>query len=53
VKDGLSAMLTAINCYKSNKNIKNNNEFKNIINYNEIDCKSMFEIREFLNNTYN
>ena len=53
VKDGLSAMISAINCYKNSKNIKNNKNFKNIIDYNEIDCKSMLEIKEFLNETYN
>lgn len=53
VKDGLSAMISAINCYKNSKNIKNNKNFKNIIDYNEIDCKSMLEIKEYLNETYN
>lgn len=46
--DGLNAMLDAIQYYGSEN--KNANVMKKICDYNEIDCKAVYEIREFLIN---
>lgn len=48
--DGLSAMLTAVDCYKNNQ--INGLEFQSIINYNEIDCKILWEIINYLRNNH-
>lgn len=51
--DGLNAMLLAWKCYQNNLNIKGNEPIiQNIVNYNEIDCKVLFEILNYLRNNY-
>ena len=45
VDNGLTAMLEAINYYKSSKTC---NMMNNIINYNELDCKIVWEIVRYL-----
>ena len=54
IEGGLQAMLTAINVYKKNKveDIITSDEFKNIVKYNEIDCKAMFDIVNYLKVKY-
>jgi hypothetical protein len=46
--DGFTAMLEAINIYKSGKCIDNDANYKDIIKYNEIDCKVMWEILKYI-----
>ncbi len=46
--DGMYAMLLATNCYKQKSSLEENSEFNNIIRYNEIDCKVLYEIIQFL-----
>lgn len=48
IKDGLSAMISAIDFY----NGKNKKIMKDITNYNEVDCKVVYEIVEYLRNTH-
>jgi hypothetical protein len=51
--NGLEAMYLAYNLYKSNdNNIINNEIMKEIIKYNIIDCKVMWEILSYLRNNY-
>ena len=46
---GLAAMLIASKLYKNNKNITNNNKImKDIIKYNETDCKVLWDILRYL-----
>jgi hypothetical protein len=45
--DGLSAMIMAKKLYDNNKNV-DNEMLQSIIKYNEIDCKVMYEIINFL-----
>jgi len=49
--NGLDAMFLAYNLYK-NKDIVNENDMKDIIKYNIIDCKVMYEILSYLRNNY-
>jgi hypothetical protein len=47
--NGLNAMLLAHKCYEKNEKVTNNIlTIKNIEEYNEIDCKSLWEIIEYL-----
>lgn len=48
--NGLNAMILALNLYNNNENINDNNIMKEIINYNMIDCKTMYEILLVLKN---
>ena len=48
VSNGLSAMMDAIEYYKN----KNNDKMKSIGKYNEIDCRVMWEIIEYLRNNH-
>ncbi len=51
--NGLQAMFLAYNLYKNNDYIdENNNIMKEIIRYNIIDCKVMYEILSYLRNNY-
>ena len=51
--NGLEAMFLAYNLYKNNDFIDNNNNImKEIIKYNIIDCKVMWEILSYLRNNY-
>jgi hypothetical protein len=49
--NGLQAMFLAYNLYK-NKDTVNENDMKDIIKYNVIDCKVMWEILSYLRNNY-
>jgi hypothetical protein len=49
IDNGMKAMTDAYTCYISSTNPKNTNLFKEIIKYNEIDCKSMYELIKYLN----
>lgn len=50
--NGLMVMILANELYDNkNTNIYNNPLMKDIINYNEIDCKVLFEIHELIRNT--
>ncbi len=49
--NGLQAMYLAYNLYKNNDTI-NENDMKDIIKYNVIDCKVMYEILSYLRNNY-
>jgi predicted RecB family nuclease len=47
--NGLNAMLLAHKCYEKNEKVTNDIlTIKNIEEYNEIDCKSIWEILEYL-----
>jgi len=47
--NGLNAMIMAIKCYEKNKKISNAiPTIKNIEEYNEVDCKSLYEILNYL-----
>jgi hypothetical protein len=47
--NGLNAMLLAYKCYEKNEKVTNDIlTIKNIEEYNEIDCKSIWEILEYL-----
>jgi hypothetical protein len=46
--DGLDAMMSAIECYMKNKNVKRTQVMKMIIDYNEVDCKIILDIVELL-----
>lgn len=52
--NGCDAMIRAWSCYQSHSNsngsLIDNSEFKKIIQYNEDDCRSVFEIIKFLRN---
>ena len=49
ITDGFSAMMNAIEIYRNNKNITYyDNTYKRIIDYNEIDCKVIWEIVGYL-----
>lgn len=57
ISGGLQAMLAAVNIYKNNKNDKNDDiihveHFKDIVIYNEIDCKAMYDIVKYLKMKY-
>jgi hypothetical protein len=46
--NGLNAMLLAHQCYDTNKKVSDMNTMKEIEKYNEIDCKSMWDILKYL-----
>lgn len=48
--NGLSALILANKLYEQNNNINNNLIMKDIIKYNEIDCKVLWEIHNYLIN---
>ena len=48
VANGVDAMFYAWQEYLKNDDIERSNKFKEIIKYNEIDCKTMFEILWYL-----
>jgi hypothetical protein len=49
MSDGFRAMLEAIIIYRKNNNVNIDNEkMMDIINYNQIDCKTVFEIVRYL-----
>ena len=51
--NGLNAMLLAYKCYEKNEKVTNDIlTIKNIEEYNEIDCKSIWEIIEYLRNNH-
>lgn len=50
--NGLDAMMQAYNLYKNNIDVSNNNTMNNIIKYNMIDCKVMWDILLYLRNNY-
>ena len=59
ISNGLTAMTSAIKIYqnidkypKSRSNLCNNKIFNSIIKYNEIDCKTVWEINELLRKKY-
>lgn len=47
-KNGFSAMVNAIDIYSKNTNVNNNDEMKDIIKYNEFDCKILYDILTYL-----
>ena len=49
--NGLQAMFLAYNLYKNNDTV-NENDMKDIIKYNIIDCQVMYEILSYLRNNY-
>lgn len=51
VCDGLDAMVLAFNEYQKNIDINTNQIINNIIKYNEIDCKVIWDIIKFLKTT--
>ena len=50
--NGLDAMMQAYHLYKTNTDISTSNIMNNIIKYNMIDCKVMWEILLYLRNNY-
>lgn len=58
IAEGLGAMMSAINVYNDvdnniiEGNLDKNKIYKNIIDYNEIDCKAMWDIKRYLKNKY-
>jgi hypothetical protein len=53
MSDGFSAMIKAIELYREENKMNNHNKyFKQIINYNEIDCKVIWEIVRYLRNNH-
>ena len=48
ITNGLDAMFFSWKEYLKNNNITQSGIFKNIIKYNEIDCKTTFEILQYL-----
>ena len=46
--NGLSALILANQLYESSKDIYNESIMKDIIKYNEIDCKVMWEIHDYM-----
>lgn len=53
LSDGFTAMLSAINLYRHNDLVTiENNEFMEIIKYNEIDCKVIWNILSYLRNNH-
>ena len=54
MSDGFAAMLVAIKLYRNNNDINHetNIDFKEIIKYNEFDCKIIWEIVNYLRNNH-
>jgi|SaaInlStandDraft_6_1057023.scaffolds.fasta_scaffold18663_2 hypothetical protein len=52
VSDGLDAMYSSWQEYNKLDDIDKSSKFINIIKYNEIDCKTMFEILQYLKNNH-
>jgi hypothetical protein len=50
--DGLSAMVNAFNIYKQHIDIHKSSTFNDIIKYNEIDCKALYELLTYLNKNH-
>ena len=49
MSDGFRAMLEAIQIYRNSDNVDTTNtDFKSIVDYNEVDCRVMWEIIEYL-----
>jgi len=46
-EDGQAAMINAYKCYQAGS-VKNNKVFKDIIKYNEVDCRMVYEIINYL-----
>ena len=53
ISNGLDAMYMGWEIYQNNDNVKNSTVMKNIIKYNEIDCKVVYEIVNYLRNYLN
>jgi len=52
ITNGLQAMISSIRYYQNQNNEINKKEFQDIINYNEVDCKVIWEIVEYLRNNH-
>jgi len=52
VSDGLDAMFLSWHEYNILQDIETSNKFNSIIKYNEIDCKTMFEILKYLKSNH-
>ena len=52
VTDGLDAMFYSWQQYNKLDDINNARNFKDVIKYNEIDCKTMYEILEYLKSNH-
>ena len=49
---GVDAMFYSWQEYTKYDDISSSNKFKDVIKYNEVDCKTMFEILEYLKNNH-
>lgn len=52
MSSGVDAMFYAWKEFNNSNSICNSDKFKEIIKYNEIDCKTMYEILEYLRNNH-
>jgi hypothetical protein len=52
VTDGLDAMFYSWQQYNKLDDIENAGNFKDVIKYNEMDCKTMYEILEYLKSNH-
>lgn len=50
--NGMLAMIKAMEIYKNDDNVSNNNVMKDIIEYNKFDCKVLWEILTYLRNNH-
>ena len=50
--NGLDAMFFSWREYLKKKNVENSDVFKSVIEYNEIDCKVLFEIHNYLKDNH-
>ena len=52
ISSGVDAMFNSFQEYMKYDHINLSNKFKDIIKYNELDCKIMFEILEYFKNNH-